>query len=108
MPVRNRIQPSVSIRMMIRMEIAQKIGVWPGLGSPNWLSPNWRSPNEPCHTTSTTEMTSKTAANPYNRRFLIKDGPYPRLYVPADPNFAARRSKILAAADIDHEKWWRG
>ena len=55
---RARIQPTVTINMKISVETAQKMKVCPA-----FEGPNFHRRKEPCHTTSTTLMTSSTLAN---------------------------------------------
>ena len=55
---RARIHPTVTINMKISVEIAQKMKVCPALEGPKF-----DRRKEPCHTTSTTLMTSSTLAD---------------------------------------------
>ena len=51
--------PSVTMRTKIRLDMAQKMNVWYGSDGPNC-----HGLKDPCHTTSATDNTSATVANP--------------------------------------------
>ena len=59
--------PSVTIRTKIRMEVAQKMKVWFGFAGP--IRPML---NEPCQTTSSTETASTTTPIPSSTRFFMR------------------------------------
>src|SRR4051794_40293702 len=62
--------PRVTIRTKIRIDIAQKMKVWLGL-----VGAKLPILKEPCHTTSSTETASTTAPIPSSERFFMS-GPY--------------------------------
>src|SRR5215472_10668200 len=60
--------PSVTISTKMRLETAQKATVCEASRGPN------PTRNDPCHTTSSTDATNRTMANPYRTRFFISAG----------------------------------